>query len=159
MAWQGGSQGQYGDRVDNGHDYYPRGVNKGAVAYAKGNILSTDHTTGNAILAPTTGARPPYYVAYAATIAADPRQHAWHQEGEWLVLETTGNLTPNCIVKPSTTEAGKLEKLVVGTDDITLLGLGIYMGTIDMHAELVSNNVVQTSAVDGDYCVINFRRL
>lgn len=148
MAWQGGSRGQFGDRVHNGHDYYPKGFNKSANAFAKGNVLYADPTADGDLILATTGHKGPFYVAYAATIASDPRQHCWHDDGNWLVLEAEGEIRPNMAVVPIT---GKVTE--VGVDTTTGI-LGYCQGSIDMHAELTSNNVIQDTVPDGGYAVI-----
>lgn len=152
MSWTGGTQ--IGDLFDNGHEYYPRKINKGAVAHTKGLLLVTD-ATGNAIVAPTTAARQPFYVAYEASLTADKRQHVWAAEGQWLVLPCTEALVPNDVVKVSTTVAGKIGKFVKGTD-VFDARVGVYLGTIDLGADLTSGDVVQDTSDPGDPCVIRF---
>jgi hypothetical protein len=148
MSWQGGDH-QWGDRVHNGHDYYPRGINKTNVAFAKGNVLFADPATGNLRLA-TTGDKGPFYVAYNASLGSDVRQHCWATNGNWLLIENTTQLKPNALVVPIT---GKVRDVATGPD-ITTGILGIYLGTVAMGAELTSNNVIQDTAAIGSKCVI-----
>lgn len=146
MSWQGG-QHQYGDRVHNGYDYYPRGINKSNAAFAKGNVLFADPATGNLRLA-TTGDRGPFYTAFNASLGSDVRQHCWATEGNWLLLENTTQLKPNALVVPIT---GKVADI---GSNITTGVYGTYIGTVDMGAELTSNNVIQDTAAIGSKCVI-----
>lgn len=151
MSWTGGTQ--VGDRVDNGHDYYPEKLNKGASAFTKGTVLSIDPANGNLRLA-ATGHVGPFYVAYEDSLVADARQHVWKQEGNWLVLETTTALLPNAIVVPSTTVPGKVGTIAAASRDTAV---GIYKGTIDLGQALTSGDVKQDSADVGDLVVIEFR--
>lgn len=155
MAWQGGSQGQFGDRVHNGHDYYPKGFNKiTSVGFAKGNVLYADPTDNGNLRIAATGDAGPFYVAYAATLAADPKQHCWHDEGNWLVLEATAaTIAPNSLVVP---DGGKVKARGA---DVTTGVLGICQGSIDMQAELTSNNVVQDTVPSGGYAVIKIQNM
>jgi hypothetical protein len=155
MSWVGGTQ--IGDRVsnDNAQIFYPRKVNKGAVAHTKGLVVQKD-ASGNLIVAPTTGAKRPFYICYEDSLTTDKRQHVWDQTGPWVVLQTTTILVPNDRVKPSTTVAGKIEKFIEGTD-AEALAIGIYLGTIDLGADLLSGDVYQDSADALDLCVIDFR--
>jgi len=154
MSFVGGTQ--LGDRFDNLHDYYQEMQNKGGVAYTKGQVLSTDQTTGNVILAPTTNARRPFFVAYADSVIADPRQPCWKQEGMWLVGITTTALKPNSRLKPSTTVAGQLEKLVEGTDTEALC-VGVYKGTLDLGVDITSGTVRVDDAEAGELIVYEFK--
>ena len=155
MAWQGGSQGQFGDRVHNGHDYYPKGFNKvTTTGFAKGNVLYADPTDAFRLRLGTVGDVGPFYVAYAATIASDPRQHCWHDEGNWLVLQATNaTIRPNSLVIPDT---GKVKERGA---DVTTGVLGVCQGSIDMHAELTSNNVIQDTVPANGYAVIKIMNI
>lgn len=146
MSFTGGTH-QFGDHVDTGHDFYPRGFNKSNAAFAKGNVLFADPATGNLRLA-TTGDRGPFYIAYNASIGSDPKQHCWYQNEIWLVLESTGVIKPNGLVVPLT---GKIA--AIGSD-ITSGIVGQYIGLVDDDADLNSNNIVTTDAANGSKAVI-----
>lgn len=154
-AWQGTHKGQFGDRVHNGHDYYPRGLNKTTGAgFAKGNVMYADPADNGNLRLATTGDPGPFYTAYNATIAADVKQHCWADEFNWLVLEVTGGtIQPNTWCIPN---AGKIAPR--GADTTTGV-YGILLGIIDQHAELTSNNVVQAPAVIGDYAVMKVQNI
>ena len=147
-----------GDDVYNGRWYYQRKVNQTAVAKTRGQLLSTD-ANGNAIIAPTSGAKGEYYVCYEDTPASALRVAAWHQEGIWLLLPVTADTKPNKPVKPSTTIAGQVEPLVEGTDDPQVLGVGICLGPESMRADLTAGKVVQATTTAGNLAVIEFKRL
>lgn len=152
-AWTGGLQ--VGDRYDNGHDYYPMKFNKGAVAFTKGALLSVDPANGNLRLA-ATGHTGPFYIAYEDSLVSDNRVHVWKQEGVWLVQQTTTALLPNAIVVPSTTESGKIGTIAAASRDTAV---GIYLGTVDLGADLTSGDVKQDSADANDLVVIEFRKV
>ena len=147
-----------GDDIYNGRWYYQRKVNQTAVAKTRGILMSTD-ANGNAIIAPTTGAKRPYYVCYEDTPASALRVAAWQQEGIWLLLPVTADTKPNTPVKPSTTVAGKIEPLVVGTDATDVLGVGICLGPESMRAELTAGNKVQETTTAGNLAVVEFKFL
>ena len=148
MSWQGGSH-QFGDHVDTGHDFYPRGFNKSNAAFAKGNVLFADPATGNLRLA-TTGDKGPFYVAYNASLGSDPKQHCWYQNEIWLVLEnhTAAVIKPNGLVVPV---SGKITPIGA---DVTSGIVGQYIGLVDDDADLNSNNVVTTDCPTGGKAVI-----
>lgn len=153
-SWQGTHKGQFGDRVHNGHDYYPRGLNKVTNAgFAKGNVMFADPAQDGKLRLADTGDAGPFYVAYNATIAADVKQHCWTDEGNWLVLEADGAIKPNALVIP---DGGKI--VTIGADTTTGI-LGIFLGLIDQHAELTSNNVIQATAAQGDYAVVKIQNM
>ena len=157
MSWQGGTQ--LGDRFHIGplsDDFYQEPQNKGAVAYTKGQNLSTDPATGNVILCPTANARRPFFVCYEDCKTTDPRVRCWKQQGERLVGITTVALKPNNRLIPSTTVAGQLGgPATEGTTSEALIW-GIYKGTLELGVDITSFDVRADDAEAGELIVYDF---
>ena len=157
MSWQGGTQ--LGDRFHTGSpgdDYYQEPQNKGAVAYTKGQNLSTDPTTGNVIRAPLTAARKPFFVVHSDAAIGDPRVFCWKQDGQRLVGMSGTALKPNQRLKPSTTTQDRLDAMVEGTDSEALCW-GVYKGTIDLGVDVTSGSVRADDADAGELILYDFR--
>lgn len=139
-----------GDRVDNQHVYYPMMFNKkDALVLKKGDIGYADPDDDGKVRLADTGDPGPFLMVYgnfhgADTLAADPRVHCWHDEGNWLLAPIAGSAKPNALLVPD----GGL--LVTQGADVTTGVYGILLGIPEQEAELTAGNVLQEGiTVDG----------
>jgi hypothetical protein len=147
---------------DQAGDYEPGALNmelrkKTGAATVKGQVLSTDASTGGLVTAPNSGALGPFYVAVRSGASADTIQNAGVEGIYYLVAD--GAIHPNQLVMPSTTTAGRVIAYAAtgsptagtATTEFRMI-CGTYLGKVDEN----DGKTVATDAAQGDIIRVSF---